>query len=219
MIMAAVAVVRPYRPEDLDALYRVCLETGDAGRDATALYEDPTLLGHVYAAPYALFAPDLAFVLEDEEGVGGYVLGALDTIAFDARVEAEWWPPLRRRYPLRADGGGDTPDGWLIGMIHRPHRRDPDVVAAYPSHLHIDLVARCQGRGHGRRLMATLLDALRAAGSRGVHLGVATRNERALGFYRHLGFQELTADDWIVQFGRTLVGGPGPALPAGGHHL
>ena len=89
-------------------------------------------------------------------------------------------------------------------MIHRPHPRDPEVVAAYPSHLHIDLVARCQGRGDGARLMATLLEALRTAGSTGVHLGVSTRNERAVGFYRHLGFEELTADDWIIQFGRAI---------------
>lgn len=202
--MAAVAEVRPYRPDDLDALYRVCLETGDAGRDATALHHDPTLLGHVYAAPYGLFEPALAFVLEDDEGVGGYVLGALDTTAFDARLEAEWWPALRGRYPLPPPGERDTPDGRLIRMIHRPHRPDPDVVASHPSHLHIDLVARCQGRGHGARLMATLLDALRAAGSPGVHLGVGTRNERAVGFYRHLGFEELRADDWIIQFGLAL---------------
>jgi ribosomal protein S18 acetylase RimI-like enzyme len=202
--MALVAEVRPYRSDDLDALYRVCLETGDAGRDATALHHDPTLLGHVYAAPYALFEPGLAFVLEDERGVGGYVLGALDTTAFDARLEVEWWPALRGRYPLPPGGVPDTPDGLLIGMIHRPHRRDPDVVATHPSHLHIDLVARCQGRGDGARLMTTLLDALRAAGSPGVHLGVSTRNERAVGFYRHLGFDELTADEWIIQFGLRL---------------
>ena len=198
------AEVRPYRPEDLDALYRVCLETGDAGRDATALHRDPTLLGHVYAAPYALFEPELAFVLEDAEGVGGYVLGALDSSAFDAGLEAEWWPALRSRYPPPPPEVDDTPDGRLIRMIHQPHRRDPEVVTTHPSHLHIDLVARCQGRGHGARLMATLLDALRAAGSPGVHLGVSTRNERAVGFYRHLGFEELTADDWIIQFGRAL---------------
>ena len=202
--MAAVAAVRPYRPEDLDALYRVCLETGDAGRDATALHEDPTLLGHVYAAPYALFEPELAFVLEDGEGVGGYVLGARDTTAFDARLEQEWWPALRSRYPLPSEEAARTPDAHLIGMIHGRHPRDPEVVAAYPSHLHIDVVARMQGQGHGARLMATLLDALRAAGSPGVHLGVSTRNRRAVDFYRHLGFEELTANDWIIQFGRAL---------------
>jgi ribosomal protein S18 acetylase RimI-like enzyme len=202
--MAAVAEVRPYRPDDLDALYRVCLETGDAGRDATALHRDPTLLGHVYAAPYGLFEPELAFVLEDDDGVGGYVLGALDTTAFDARLDAEWWPALRSRYPPPPADARDTPDGRLIRMIHRPHRRDPDVLASHPSHLHIDLVARCQRRGDGARLMTTLLDALRAAGSPGVHLGVSTRNERAVGFYRHLGFDELTADEWIIQFGLRL---------------
>jgi ribosomal protein S18 acetylase RimI-like enzyme len=211
------AVVRPCRPEDLDALYRVCLETGDAGRDATALHDDPTLLGHIYAAPYALFEPELAFVLEDEEGVGGYVLGALDTTAFAARLEAEWWPALRVRYPLPPEGAEDTPDGGLIRMIHSHHGWDPAVLADHPSHLHIDLVARCQGRGHGARLMSTLLEALRAAGSPGVHLGVATRNERAIGFYRHLGFEELTANDWIIQFGMALSPAPRPGtLPAGG---
>ena len=204
MIMAGVATVRPYRPEDLDALYRVCLETGDAGRDATPIHDDPTLLGHVYAAPYALFEPERAFVLEDDEGVGGYVLGALDTTAFDARLEAEWWPALRVRYPPPPAAVADTPDGRLIRMIHRPHGHDPDVVATHPSHLHIDLVARCQGRGDGGRLMDTLLDALRAEGSPGVHLGVSTRNEPAIGFYRHLGFEELTANDWIIQFGMSL---------------
>ena len=139
-------------------------------------------------------------------GVGGYVLGALDSTAFDARLEAEWWPALRRRYPPAAGAAADTPDGRLVRMIHQPHPRDPDVVAAHPSHLHIDLVPRCQGQGHGARLMATLLDALRAAGSPGVHLGVATRNERAIGFYRHLGFRELSADEWIVELGRPLGG-------------
>ena len=34
-------------------------------------------------------------VLDDGTGPGGYVLGALDTRAFEARCEREWWPPLR----------------------------------------------------------------------------------------------------------------------------
>jgi ribosomal protein S18 acetylase RimI-like enzyme len=200
-----VAEIRPYRHDDLDALYRVCLETGDAGADATALHDDPTLLGHVYAAPYALFEPTLAFVLEDDQGVAGYVLGALDTAAFEARLELEWWPPLRARYPRPPTG---TPnDAFLVELIHAPHRRDPALLATHPSHLHIDVVARGQGAGHGRRLMTTLLDALRAARSPGVHLGVSTRNTRAVGFYGHLGFEELRADPWIVTFGLAL--GPG----------
>jgi ribosomal protein S18 acetylase RimI-like enzyme len=200
--MAAMAEVRRYRPEDLDDLYRVCLETGDAGNDATALHDDPDLLGHVYVGAYATFEPELAFVVEDGRGVGGYVLGALDTAAFDARLEDEWWPPLRRRYPLPPSG--TEHDALLVHLIHSPHRRTGPLLGSHPSHLHIDLVERCQGAGHGRRLMNTLLDTLRAAGSPGVHLGVSTRNERAIGFYRRLGFEELAADDLAITFGLAL---------------
>jgi len=87
--------IRPFRPADLDALYRVCLQTGRNGGDATPLYHDHKLLGHVHAAPYALFEPSLAFVAEDAAGVGGYVIGALDSRDFEARLERDWWPKLR----------------------------------------------------------------------------------------------------------------------------
>jgi ribosomal protein S18 acetylase RimI-like enzyme len=42
--------------------------------------------------------------------------------------------------------------------------------------------------------MVALQDTLRADGSPGVHLGVNARNQRALGFYTHLGYDELSAD-------------------------
>lgn len=37
-------------------------------------------------------------------------------------------------------------------------------VAAYPAHLHIDLLPDWQGKGHGRALMHKLLQALRRKG-------------------------------------------------------
>ena len=42
--------------------------------------------------------------------------------------------------------------------------------------------------------METMQDALRAAGSNGVHLGVSARNQRALAFYAHLGYETLSSD-------------------------
>ena len=93
------AEIRALRREDRDALYAICLKTGDAGQDATALYRDPELLGHLYAGPYAALEPESAFVLEDDAGIGGYIVGARDTYAFETRLEAEWWPGLRARYP------------------------------------------------------------------------------------------------------------------------
>lgn len=183
--------IRPYRRSDVDRLYEICLRTGAAGEDATELVEDPRLFGALYAAPYGVLEPEHALVIDDDSGAAiGYALGALDTRAFEARCEAEWWPPLRERHPV--GGGGNHLDQLLITMLHHPHLADDDVVAAYPSHLHIDLLPEAQGAGWGRRLMEHLQEALRADGSSGVHLGVSTRNEGALGFYAHLGYQELS---------------------------
>ena len=190
------AHIRPYRPGDLDALYEICLLTGDGGQDATSLFADPMLLGHFFAAPYGLFAPSLAFVLEDAQGVGGYILGALDTRAFEEQLESNWWPRLRARYPDPAAGVPAeqwTPDQLMAHMIHHPWRIPDELAARYPSHLHIDVLPRLQAGGYGRQMTNTLTAALRDRGSRGVHLHVPRGNQRAAGFYRHLGFTELPA--------------------------
>src|SRR3979490_2744162 len=106
---ARMAEIRNYRPGDLGALYRICLETGDAGKDATQIYRDPRVLGHVYAAPYGVHAPESALVAEDEQGVGGYILGPVDTRAFEKTLEAFWWPKLRDVY---ADPSAKTAASW-----------------------------------------------------------------------------------------------------------
>lgn len=194
--------IRPYRPGDEPALYEICLRTGDSGADATGRYADPSLLGHLYVGPYLALAPQFAFVLDNAGTPVGYVLGALDTTAFEAACEASWWPALRRRYPDPGQPG--TADERLAVLIH--HRPVPsrEITDRYPSHLHIDLLPAAQGQGHGRALMARLFDALGAAGSPGVHLGVAATNERAIGFYRQLGFETLETFPTHLTMGRSL---------------
>jgi ribosomal protein S18 acetylase RimI-like enzyme len=198
--------LRPYEPRDLDRLYEICLRTGAAGQDATDLVGDPALFGELYAAPYGRLEPEHALVLDDGDGTAvGYVLGAADTRAFEARCEGEWWPPLRARHP-KGSGATDL-DELLITMLHEPHLADESVVAVYPSHLHIDLLPEAQGRGWGRRLMRAMEDLLAAAGSAGLHLGTSTRNERAIAFYRRLGYVELGSNGLSIDFARALTPG------------
>jgi ribosomal protein S18 acetylase RimI-like enzyme len=184
--------IRDVRPGDLDALYRIALATGDSGVDASHLYRDPKLVGHLYAAPYALLAPELALVVEDADGVGGYILGALDTLVFEARLEREWWPALRRDY---ADPTGD-PARWNLDQvrayqIHHPRPPPARITDPYPSHLHINLLPRLQGRGLGKTMIDAWLARIAAAGSRGMHLGVSPANHRGLRFYRAYGLEEF----------------------------
>jgi ribosomal protein S18 acetylase RimI-like enzyme len=188
--------IRGYQPADLDDLYSICVRTANSGQDATSLYRNPRLAGEIWAAPYGVLEPDLAFVAEDSAGVGGYVLGALDTEAFDDRLERDWWPALRARYPEPGPAAAASlpaRDRQALYEIHHPFRASADLTARFPSHLHIDLLPRLQGRGLGRRMMQTLIAALRERGSRGVHLFVSRSNVRAVEFYRRLGLTEVAA--------------------------
>src|SRR6266702_3229427 len=80
-------------------VFPACVQTADNGQDATSMFRDPRLPGHVYAAPYALFEPSLAFVGQDAGGAGGYIVAALDSHAFEQRLERDWWPALRASHP------------------------------------------------------------------------------------------------------------------------
>ena len=184
--------IRSYSVADEASAYAVCLQTGDAGADATSLYDDPRALGDVYVGPYLQLEPALSLVLEDAGGICGYCLGALSTPLFFDRLLKEWLPPLQHKYPHPSgDPASWTPTQKLRRELHHPDLFHPQPISEYPSHMHIDLLPRAQGSGWGRRLVDELESRLRAAGSCGVHLGMWARNERALRFYTKLGFSEL----------------------------
>ncbi|WP_274627407.1 GNAT family N-acetyltransferase [Arvimicrobium flavum] len=178
--------------QDHAAFCRICLRTGDAGRDATGREDVPDLMGMIYAVPYQVFEPDFAHAIDGPQGVAGYLLGAPDTQSFNARLAAEWYPKLQKRV---ADPGPDaskwTGSDWARRWIHHPDLTVPAALAAYPSHGHIDLLPEAQGKGIGRKCMAFLEQRLRQAGSTGMYLDVNPRNEKAQKFYRELGFEAL----------------------------
>ena len=193
--------IEPAGLHDLPGAYRVCLLTGDAGHDATGIYRDPDLLGHLYVGAYLARGEGTQLVVADEEGVAGYLLSADDTSAYQAWAEQVWWPPLRARYPRQDDGSADAR---LVRLIHEPPLAAPATTPAYPAHLHIDLLARTRGSGLGRTLIERLLTELRSRGVVGVHFGVSGRNTNAIGFYEHLGFETLEQERWGVTMGMRL---------------
>jgi ribosomal protein S18 acetylase RimI-like enzyme len=174
--------IQPYHPSDLVALYRICLFTGKDGQDASQIYKDPDLLGHIYVAPYAVSEPDLCFLLAHNGERCGYILGTKDTEAF-------YQPHLRQRYTL-PDTGDHTADAHMIRNIHQK-RILREITSSYPAHLHIDLLPVAQGQGWGHRMMDTFLNRLRELNVEGVHLGVSKNNPRAVRFYKREGFQVL----------------------------
>jgi ribosomal protein S18 acetylase RimI-like enzyme len=194
--------IRRYHPSDLPMLYRICLLTGDSGEDATKLYQDPDLLGHLYAAPYAVLGPELCFILTHSGQPCGYVLGTKNSVAFSERCEREWFPTLRERYPCPAEDNSSK-DATLIRSIHRGYRDRAN--ADYPAHLHIDLLPVAQGKGWGRKMTSVFLEKLRELDIPGVELGVGKRNLNAIGFYETVGFRRLEETETSFTYGMKLT--------------
>jgi ribosomal protein S18 acetylase RimI-like enzyme len=168
-------MVAPYSREHADEMRAVCLAQASERARSDEAHGRFTLL--MYCDAY--LERGVAYMLLDEGGVArGYVLAAED-----ARTWRSDFEPYRQQ---------------IAGLGADYERRVAEeldfyesVAGEYPAHLHIDIAEECTGQGGGRMLMEALLARLRADGVRGVVFGVAAANERAVGFYEHMGFERL----------------------------
>lgn len=193
--------IRPFHPSDMYMLYRICLETGADGGDATGTI-DEEILGHFFAAPYAVIEPEVCFILTADGAPCGYIVGTSDSRRFALACETVWWPPLRDKYPLR-DASDQSREAGMVRAIHAGYQA-PACAEEYPAHLHIDILPVGQGTGQGPRLIERFLDALREKRVPGIHLGVGRANERAVAFYPKLGFTPIVESPTSIVYGMKL---------------
>ena len=195
--------IRSYKSADTSAVYEICLKTGNSGQDATHLFSDPLVLGHIYVGPYMEFEPQSVFILEDDQGPCGYIMGVLDSQTYYQWMHSEWVPKIRVNYK-KPTGNPDTWDETekITDLLFHPvsQRLLPD----YPAHLHIDLLSRAQGKGQGKLLMDRFIDYLKYNKIPGLHLELSSNNDRAFNFYRKYGIEELDRDNESIIMGYHL---------------
>ncbi len=194
--------IRPYHPSDVYSIFRICLLTGDSGKDASAVYKDHEVMAQFYAAPYAQLEPDMCFTVTNNEKPCGYIIGAKDTKLFYERMEKEWLPVLRLRYPKPAEDD-QSRDARIIRLIHNPPPFKEEL-ADYPAHLHIDMLPEAQGQGLGRKLIDTFAGKVRSLGLPAFHLEVGKKNENAIGFYQKVGFHIIREYEFSIAFGMKI---------------
>lgn len=195
--------IRPYRSADRASLSDICVKTADAGRDATGLFDDDELWGLIFAIPYVERAPDLAWVVEADDGrVVGYIVAADDTDAFERWFRDDWWPQFAARFPRPAAPTTREHKTIEYAYARRPGRESN--AGEYPAHLHIDLLPEAQGQGLGRRLLETLFAELRRRGVLGLHLGIDPVNRGAAKFYERIGMERLPAERGAITYGVRL---------------
>ncbi|SFS16072.1 Ribosomal protein S18 acetylase RimI [Microbacterium sp. cf046] len=195
--------IRPFRPGDETALAEICLKTADAGADATGVFDDDAIWAEVFVLPYVHRHPDLAFVVETDDGrVAGYIVGTPDTNSFEDWFHDRWWPQRGAKW-AEPEAEDSRQDGTLIYAYSRRGGAEP-YGDEYPAHLHIDLLPELQGQGWGRRLIETLVDTLSARGVTGLHLVASSDNAGALAFYPRVGFTAIPSHPGVQAFGMRL---------------
>lgn len=108
--------------------------------------------------------------------------GALDRAGFEARAREPWFAPERILVARDAESGRMLGFNWL--------KVDGDEAEIYV----IGVADAAAGRGIGRALMRRGLGLLAATGRPAALLYVEGGNERAVGLYRSLGFEDLAVD-------------------------
>ena len=183
--------IKPYSPEHRSELEDVCIASASLRAREDKLHGEFTKM--MYCDLY--LDHGVAYMLENEEGKAvGYILAAEDIETFlkESVEDRKAITDLSKEHCIRAE------TEWNAYLA---------ASEKYPAHLHIDILEEYTGRGNGTALMNTLLARLREDGVRGVILGVSSANERAISFYKKMGFEELAQFDGGYMMGMQLEKG------------
>ncbi|RUS72113.1 hypothetical protein EGW08_020126 [Elysia chlorotica] len=194
--------LRPYRSEDEDALYQICLKTCDDGMDGTDVFPDsPLLMGDKLLGKFLTLSPEYGFVIEDDMGVCGYAVAALDARELAKKVEVAWLPAMREKYQAPDKKDSYSPAEEVIQSFHCERKTiSDDVYLQFPSVLRLDVLpSRIEDPALPRRLLACVLSSLKCNGSKGVHCELSVGDKFLIDFYSKLGFFPVTSMDEIVE--------------------
>ncbi|XP_016917143.1 protein O-GlcNAcase isoform X2 [Apis cerana] len=177
--------IRPYLASDEDAVYAVCNKICNC---VTSSAIADRLVGG-----FLTLSPELCMVVEDESGIVGYALAALNVKSYYQKLAVSWIPELRMKYPLD-DNINDLSQN-IQDAIRYFHSFVPDVsdqlCRQHPSKLLCAVLPSVTDQSVPKRLITCILAALRANGSFGVHTTMSCTDKESHEFYSKLGFVDL----------------------------
>lgn len=191
---AEAIVYRRYRPQDREAVRRICGDTGFFGRPLEEVFHEREVMVDGLISYYTDFEPESLWVVEVRGEVKGYLSGCRDTLRALRIFSIQIVPRLVVVFFLRGHFfrwrswwmlGAGAILGWRRGIVLQP------ILSSYPAHFHINLEAGWRKQGLGSQLVKRFLESLERDGIRAVHGCVAT--EGGLALCQRFGFQELAS--------------------------
>ena len=180
--------IREYTSEYRKQMEDICLATASEKARTDILHGIFTL--KMYCDLY-LDHGEVLMLVDEKNQAAGYVMAAPDIRSFlkESEEDRKEITVLGEHYKNRAEAEWN---GYLT------------YADRYPAHVHIDLLESETGSGNGTRLMKAMLEKLKSQNVKGVMLGVAKANERAVKFYQKMGFQVLEQDEGGYAMGIRL---------------
>jgi ribosomal protein S18 acetylase RimI-like enzyme len=182
--------VRPYRTADLEAVRRICADTGFLGKPIDPVFEDRELFADYLTGYYTRFEPEALLVCEVHGEVRGYLMGCRRTLLkqsyqFFANIIVAvkaLYRCVRRPY--------SRPSRHFMRWILMNSWREVPVTPRNTPHFHMNVLADARSVRSTRTLIRTFLDFLRAEGYRAVYGQMVTYSgRRTVSLFRRYGFR------------------------------
>ncbi|XP_054167405.1 protein O-GlcNAcase-like isoform X2 [Oppia nitens] len=190
--------IRPYLPNDESHVYDICRKTFALERENITLEDITDFVGDRLVGGFLSLTPEYCFIVEDEMGICGYALAAIDAQQFNKKLEISWTPELSRKYPAPTEklssGQKLSP---VEQMIHDMHSTSavypiPDVILkSHPSVLKMSVLPHIMDLSVPKRILACIIAALKANGSVGVFSEISSTDKKLFDFYSKLGFLQI----------------------------
>jgi GNAT superfamily N-acetyltransferase len=184
--------LRPYRPEDLEAVRRICADTGFLGNPIDPVFEDRELFADYLTGYYTRFEPEALLVCEVEGEVRGYLMGCRRALLKQAyQFFANFVVAGKALYRCMRRPYNDASRRFLRWVLMNSWREVP-VTPRNTPHFHMNVLPDARSVQNTRALIRTFLDFLRAHGCQSVYGQMVTfSGRRTLSLFRRYGFRVL----------------------------
>lgn len=185
-------LLRPYRREDLEAVRRICADTGFLGNPIDPVFEDRELFADYLTGYYTRFEPEALLVCEVNGEVRGYLMGCRRAL-------------LKQAYQFLANFvvAGKALNRCLRRPYNKASRRflrwvlmnswrEVPVTPRNMPHFHMNILPDARSVRNTRALIRTFLDFLRSHDCRSVYGQVVTYSgRRTVSLFRRYGFRVI----------------------------
>ena len=185
-------VIRPYRPEDRQALREICADTGFLGKPIDPVFEDRELFADYLTSYYTDAEPESTFVCELDGVVKGYLMGCRFPKRKDA-YEMQMLPGLVARGLWRCftrpyNAASRSYIWWILTEARKQNPFTPPDIP----HFHFNIRPEARSVGATRELVDIFLEYLYQNGDKQVYAQVvAYESRRGNRMFERYGFKVI----------------------------